>query len=60
MSGDYQRGCREPDCEAKLNRWRSCPERSCGIDIAYCILHGKEERAVQEMEKHIKEAHPDV
>ena len=52
------RTCQEPGCGKALNRWRSCGDRNCKVEAAWCDAHGGDDRAVSEMVKHIKTAHP--
>lgn len=59
----FTRVCQKPynlhvePCAAETNRWRACPDKSCGREIAYCTGHGGDERATAEMEKHVTDVH---
>jgi len=41
-------------CGTETKRWRQCPVKVCGCEIAYCDTCGGDQKAVQEMKDHIK------
>lgn len=47
-------------CVAKVSAYRSCGRKGCKVEIAYCKVHGGDERAMNEMTKHIADVHGDA
>ena len=57
MTDNNSRRCSGLACKKRMPRWRQCPEKSCGLEIAYCDEHGGDEMARKKMEAHILQEH---
>lgn len=49
--------CHEPGCHDRTQIYRQCANNHCKKDIAYCKQHGGDDRAMAEIQAHMKKEH---
>lgn len=50
------RQCKNVGCIKLATRWRQCGA-GCNLEFIFCDSHGGDERAAEEMSKHIENDH---